>query len=439
MAEKSAEKRVVVRFSEDQWECLVWRMEEYGRSAITVNLPVLNNGNEPYSPRVERIALIAVGSHLLGMALARSLGKSGDLDAKVRLRCVNRFSPTGIDAVLGPIGNASKHHAQAALHGGGLLSPKASVEVFNSLRNLNSETNAILNSLLELQKRVPEYTEFGMARAEQKDAVVLGMMIAGIDPEQLLPEVEFSESDLPFLSHLNNGKVSEAAVIRHDARVFEDWLAIDGQVYDVAHFVDRKDKRRKVSVIYADKEELERVTGTDLIYYRAHYPGYVLVQYKRMRQNKTTNEWSYRPDGQLGIEIERMKTIMPSEGKSSDVSGWRLNSEPFYIKLCEDGMQRKTQAGLAKGMYFPLSLFERILASKEILGPKDGKNIGWHTAGRWLSNTSFIDLLKNGLIGSADNATDEITKIVNNALEGNRGVVVVRDEFEAPPKHGLAN
>lgn len=438
MAEKSAEKRVVVRFGENQWERLVSKMKEYGRDSVRVNLPILNNGNEPYSPQVERIVLIAVGNDLVGMALARSLGNSGDLDVKVRLRHVTCFSRTGIPAVVDLIGNASKHHAMAALSGGGILPPKTSVEVFGSLRELNSETGEILGSLLELQSRGADYTEFGIAQAEQKDAVVLGLTIAGIDPEPLLSEVEFSASDLPFLSQIANGTASEAAVIRHDAGVFEDWLEIDGQIYDIAQFVDRKDTRRKVSIIYADKEELERVTGTDLIYYRAHYPGYVLVQYKRMRKNATTSKWSYRPDEQLGIELARMKKIMPGEAKSQEVADWRLNSEPFYIKLCEDDMQRRTQGGLAKGMYFPLSLFERVLASKEILGPKGGKNIGWGTAGRWLSNTSFIDFLKDGFIGSAASATDEISKIINNALERNRGVVVVRDEFEDPTKRGLA-
>lgn len=437
MAEKSAEKRVVVRFGEGQWERLVSRMDEYGRDWVTVNLPSLNHGKEPYSPQVERIVLIAVEDHMLGMALARSLGNSGDLDVKVRLKHISCFSPTGIDAVIDLMDNVSRHHAMAALRGGGILPPKASAEVFNSLRVLNAETGEILDSLLELQSRGANYTELGIAQAEQKDAVVLGLTIAGIDAAPLLSDVELSASDLPFLSQVTNGTASEAAIIRHDAGVFEDWLEIDGQIYDVAHFVDRKDARRKVSIIYADKEELERVTGTDLIYYRAHYPGYVLVQYKRMRKNTTTSKWSYRPDEQLGIELTRMKNIMPAEVTSQEVADWRLNSEPFYIKLCEDDMKRKTQSGLAKGMYFPLSLFERVLVSKEILGPKGGKNIGWETAGRWLSNTRFIDFLKDGFIGSAASATDEISKIINNALERDRGVVVVRDEFEGSTNPGL--
>ena len=36
-----------------------------------------------------------------------------------------------------------------------------------------------------------------------------------------------------------------------------------------------------MSIFYADKEQLERQTGTDLIYYRHHRAGFILVQYKR--------------------------------------------------------------------------------------------------------------------------------------------------------------
>ena len=55
-------------------------------------------------------------------------------------------------------------------------------------------------------------------------------------------------------------------------------------------------------MLYADKEGPERVTGTDPIYFSAHTPGYVLVQYKRMEHIETQPDetvWLYRPDAQL--------------------------------------------------------------------------------------------------------------------------------------------
>ena len=85
---------------------------------------------------------------------------------------------------------------------------------------------------------------------------------------------------MPFLSGLGRRRVSEAATIRHDATAFDEWLPEQATHFDMATFRDPEDPARKVTVFYADKEALERQTGTDLVYYRHHRPGFILVQYK---------------------------------------------------------------------------------------------------------------------------------------------------------------
>jgi hypothetical protein len=209
---------------------------------------------------------------------------------------------------------------------------------------------------------------------------------------------------------------------------------VEGQIYDVVEFVDPDDSNRKMTIAYADKEPLERVTGTDLIYFRHENPGYVLVQYKRMKRRTGEGdplEWLYRPDSQLTEEIRRMRQISLS-GSSRGVDQWRLSQEPFYVKLCEDDMERPEGGKLTKGMYFPLGLFEEILDSPKILGPRGGKGIGWHNAQRWLSNTGFVELLRDGWIGSVGDVTVQVTALVQNALEGDRGVILARDDSGVP-------
>ncbi|WP_133833271.1 hypothetical protein [Arthrobacter sp. JUb115] len=142
-------------------------------------------------------------------------------------------------------------------------------------------------------------------------------------------------------------------------------------------------------------------------------------------------EWLYRPDTQLDLEIERMRQV-PSSQSTQGTDAWRLSPEPFYVKLCEDDVERPDGGKLTQGMYFPLGFFEELLVSPKILGPRDGKGIGWHNAGRWLSNTSFIGLLKDGWIGSTGDVTAQVTALVQNALEGNRGVIIARDDSPSP-------
>lgn len=150
-------------------------------------------------------------------------------------------------------------------------------------------------------------------------------------------------------------------------------------------------------------------------------------------------EWLYRPDSQLTEEIRRMRQISVS-GTSQGVDQWRVSHEPFYVKLCEDLMERSEGGKLTKGMYFPLGLFEEILESPKILGPRGGKGIGWHNAQRWLSNTGFIELLREGWIGSAGKVTVEVTELVQSALEGDRGVILARDDSQGPkPKRRRYN
>ena len=234
-----------------------------------------------------------------------------------------------------------------------------------------------------------------------------------------------------FLSVIEGeGRASEAAIIRHDHHAFEDWPGANGRIHDVVEFVDPMDSNRRVTAIYADKEGIERVTGTDLVYYRHHEPGFVLVQYKRMEHNPSAPNgqgWGYRPDRQLDIEIERMRRIAVAGG-AADISAFRLSPEPFYLKLVPWTLDRPEGNRLAKGMYFPLGLFELLLTSPDILGPMKGKRIGWHNARRHLTNTEFVGLLRQGWIGSTGDTTATIADLLEEILANDRGAVVVRNE-----------
>ena len=96
-----------------------------------------------------------------------------------------------------------------------------------------------------------------------------------------------------------------------------------------------------MSIFYADKEQLERQTGTDLIYYRHHRPGFILVQYKRMRTAAGSREATYYPDDQLRRELARARAL-PTAATPRHPNEWRLTEDSFYVKLVADDLARPT-------------------------------------------------------------------------------------------------
>ena len=171
---------------------------------------------------------------------------------------------------------------------------------------------------------------------EQRDAVALGLEIAGLNSRQLVPSAEVQTEAAPFLKAVpaDATGTSEASIIRTDARIFADWIPNDAAIHDVITFRDPRDPRRQVTVLYADKERAERVLGTDLVYYRTERPGYVVVQYKRMRHHPRDlkAKWRFRPDGQMEEEIRRMRSLAVPP-VAADADQWRLISDPFFFKL----------------------------------------------------------------------------------------------------------
>ena len=430
----SKDRTVVVHLNDEDWRQLAWRADDYGQNAFTINLR-----DPDFTTQVQRIAVIVVSGNIVALGLGRSIGRSGDLDTGVRFANIHVLQPAALAAIIEKMKLNPYSSIVTALETGGVLPPATGQKFFDALSELSPGSSKILEKIRALQhQRSGAMTDHRRLLEEQRDAVALSLEVAGIDSRRALQSWEVPSDNAPFLSGLNVGGTSEASLIRHDATQFEDWLRVEGQIYDVVEFVDPNDANRKMTIAYADKEPLERVTGTDLIYYRHQNPGYVLVQYKRMKQRSGEGpplEWLYRPDSQLTEEIRRMRQISVS-GTSRGVDQWRLSQEPFYIKLCEDLMDRPEGRKLTKGMYFPLGLFEEILESPKILGPRGGKGIGWHNAQRWLSNTGFIELLREGWIGSFGDVTVHVTALVQRALEGDRGVILARDDSQLTDRKG---
>jgi len=318
---------------------------------------------------------------------------------------------------------------------GAAFPTRTSAELAAALSRLAPGADAILDRLRE---QLPGLVAHGMRTStlrEQRDAVALGLEIAGLNSHDLLgePHRDPGSGDVPFLSGWIRRRVGEAATIRHDATSFDQWLPQRSDHFDMATFRDPRDPARRVTVFYADKEALERQTGTDLLYYRHHRPGFILVQYKRMRADDGLGSTAtYYPDQQLRTELARYRAL-PVAAAATAADDWRLSKDAFFVKLVRDDLRKPSENKLVQGMYLPIGLVDLLLSDAQAgLRPK-----GWSADSlmTYLSNQEFLLLAKQGYVGTRGATTTHIESLILEAFEAGRGIVLTVDETD--PAHAL--
>lgn len=393
--------------------------------AIRLNLPAA----EFKITKTRRLALVTQGSQLVGLALARKESRSGAFDSLVSLKELSQIDPPlDLAELLGVLPNGFAERWNGALSWNGILPPATGKRVLQAIEQLRPELADVLSALVAiLQRVIEEPSTETVEKREQRDAVALGLEMAGIDSLLALGEGDPPE-DVPFLRGLEGATAREDSILRHDAARFAGWMEIESAVVDVWRFEDPVWSARRVTVLYADKTPLETRTGTDLIYFREDTKAFILVQYKRMVDG--ADGLHYRPDSQLDLEIERFEALGLLDSPATSVAEVRLSAAPFYIKLVEPDITRPEGNHLAKGMYFPLELFQLLRTSPLTRGPRGGVLIGWHTAQRYITNTQFVALVQESWIGTRGAASDAIERIIHDSLSGGRSLVVVSDESD---------
>jgi hypothetical protein len=173
--------------------------------------------------------------------------------------------------------------------------------------------------------------------------------------------------------------------------------------------------------------------GVDLIYYSHRFKAFVLVQYKRMVDENGIP--GYRPhlDSNHAKELVRMRTAeqllktIPASA-TNDTSCFRLNSDPFFVKLCEAKAPVALDSGMVAGMYVPLRLWETLLSSPSVVGPRGGVQVTWENCVRRFTNGEFTNLLRYGWIGSKESHTQKLSEIIEQVLSSGRMLVLAATE-----------
>jgi hypothetical protein len=238
----------------------------------------------------------------------------------------------------------------------------------------------------------------------------------------------------PFLTDLRSVSITEDQAIGHDAGVFGSaWRMLDRYQVGTAVF---EQEGTRLTVMNVNRTKVERTLGVDLLYYHHRYRSYVLVQYKSMR--KEGKVLGYRPGGKsYELEMGRMRKFMrehPPTPSAAERHSYRLHPGLFYLKLCSSIVLEPHSTKMIGGMYLPLDYWDVLLESKAVMGPRGGRIVTFDNAGRYLTNSHFVDLLQAGWIGSRLEHTEAVTQLVRTAVEGDRSLVVAANMPTSEPE-----
>ncbi len=257
------------------------------------------------------------------------------------------------------------------------------------------------------------------------------MNIAGIDKSNAQGwDYDESEKPLSFLDGIAQVRLREDSMIINDLSNIPGFDLIKSTKYSSSVF--ENDKTR-LTVLLANRLPLEELLGTDLIYFNEDFKCFIMVQYKTME--KEGDKFVFRlPNLQFTEEISRMDSIIQSL-KSTKGNGfihdYRFNENPFFVKICPKLEFAPDNVGLSSGMYMPLDYIKMLETDECIKGERGGKTISYDNVGRYLDNTGFKTIIEGGWIGTNQNQSLLIEKIIKGILEnGKTAVLAIKKKLE---------
>lgn len=307
---------------------------------------------------------------------------------------------------------------------GGVLPPKSSEAFLEALfqaypltrMHLNQYSKQYVQAISDLLPQTRQTLAF------QKEAVSLGLSIAGMS-RKALGEWRLKDSaTTSFLDGLPSARLREDPAIIQDFTNVPGFNLIKTLPYGAAIF---EGETAKLTVIIANRQPLEHVLGVDLIYYNEQHKCFVMVQFKMMEEDQ--GEVIFRlPNTQLALELGRMEGVLQKLRKCTPndcCGGYRINDNPFFLKLCPRVSFNPNNSGLVHGMYLPIDYWKILATSSEIEGPRGGRGVTYKNVGRYIDNTEFISLIAKSWVGTTVSQSGALEEIIRAILETGRAVV----------------
>lgn len=354
-----------------------------------------------------------------------SIQKVATRQTRVTFDYVTNLSPSTIGELVGSEPPSRFRKAATELVSSsaeiGALTPRFGQWVLDRIASFPANRDALrrLTALVSLPRR------FDGPLAVQYDALGLALRAFGA-PTAAAEHLELRART----TALAGMRAQENLVIEHDARWMPGWRLADSDITGRAVFRQGEDQ---LEVFTANREDLERVFGVDLIYLNHRRRSIVMVQYKmleplarRERQVpgifepytiQEEQEWVVPIDEQFKKELARMEAFDEPAGDISH--SYRMNPTPFYFKLV-----RRQGSVNGAGIMMSLGHLQQLRDAGGLAGPRNGLRIAYlELQGHYLRSESFVELVRSGYIGSHDATTELLQTMIEATLEGGRSVV----------------
>jgi hypothetical protein len=262
--------------------------------------------------------------------------------------------------------------------------------------------------------------------ALERDAVGLALDIAFDDREGLVTDRKTKIRATSFLSMLQMRHL-EDDVIRFDVGRYPGLQQLAGETPEIRSF---EHKGAVLEVIHANRNQLEKTLGVDLIYVSHYFKSFAGIQYKMLEATGSGAHFS--PDKQFIEQLEKMATAearLSPIGPAVSQLDYRLRATPFFFKFVSRLEQNFSDDALCPGMYMPADLVRQVTSvpPNKILHP---------TGTRYLSNTEFANLFRQGWLGTCSLQTNQLKEMVTSALQERHSLVVAIDLRDKPRERG---
>jgi hypothetical protein len=259
----------------------------------------------------------------------------------------------------------------------------------------------------------------------QQQALVTALSIAGLDRDEL-QEWTPPDQGLPgsFLDGLPSARLREDPMVVNDLSKVPGFGVIKSLPYNAAVF---ESNTERLTVVLANRLPLEEQTGTDLVYFNETYNSFVMVQYKAMDRDDEEGALFRLPSTQLNEEIQRMDKllkILHSCPPNNHRDGFRLNENPFFLKLCPRIVFQPDDVSLVPGMYLPLDYWKVLAIHPSLKGPRGGLRVTYKNVGRHFENTDFIKLVAKAWIGTNTNQSSILKNLIREVIKTGKAVAI---------------
>lgn len=364
------------------------------------------------------------GLSVTGLARGGPRGRASSFDQNVSFTYISSIDPISISDLISAIRSPSRSAAKDRLRRGyGLLSQTASTDVRTWLLEQRPDAGQVLEAILNLP---PDWLTSGSEAADvyrmEQDSVNLALNIGGFDRGGALDGAVRPAGPAHFA--LSSSVVpDEDSTAIDDLSIFPGWERIRS-LRPAGRVFEEPGSGRRLTVLHANKNQIEHTTGVDLVYYIHEFSSFVLVQYKRVRaegKNKLV-----RVDSQFCDELDRMRNL-EDKHRTTTASGrlvdHRLSDATCFFKMCDFEQEMEIE-DLARGQYLDLGTWDALDNDGALSGPQGGKRYLYASADRYFSNTEFTHLAAGGWIGSRATQSEALLDYIFQGHEAGKALIL---------------